>query len=212
MPRCPVCQEIIPVGSNCLVDDSDCFQIVGSGDMDGYEDPFVVEPILSVDPDQLLTCTTDGLFAEIPLLLREPPCARAYSTVPISIPNNTLTTIDFSDDAYDTDTMWASANPSRLTFTTAGVYVITINLLWEKDTAGDRIALVRKNGGADILLQDTKQAGGDDLRIGHSLCFEESFAAADYVEVRVQQTSGAALYIQSDSMTPFMAACRVAPA
>lgn len=210
MPRCPNCQEIVPVGSNCIVDDSDCFTITGDGNMDGYGSPYVVEPILSADGNQLLTCTVNGLFGEIPILLREPPAARAYSTVPISIANNTLTTLSFSDDAYDTDTMWASGNPSRLTFTTAGVYVVTVNLLWQKHTAGDRLAQVRANG-TDILLQDTKQAGGEDLRIGHSLCLEESFAAADYIEVRVQQTSGGNLYIQSDSMSPFLAACRVAP-
>lgn len=205
--RCPVCEEVIPAGSLCLVEDSDCFDVTGGGTELA---PHVVVPILSADGDQLLTCTASGLYAAVPTSISNRPAVMAYHTVPQSIANNTLTTVALNNELYDTDTMHDNTtNNSRLTITTAGFYEIVFNGVWKNNSTGDRIAQIRKNG-TDILDYESKRAGGADLLVGHCVSVQEAFAATDYVEARVQQTSGAALLLLGDSYSPIFTATRVA--
>lgn len=207
MARCPDCGTIIPIGPNCLVANTACFTRTGSGTQ---ADPYILVPDLSADVDQLLTCTADGYYATEPTSLSNPPCVQAYRTTPQSITNNTLTTLSFNTEMYDTDTMHDNTtNPERITFTTAGIYIVTLNCTWKKNTTGDRIAQIRK-GGTDILAYESKDAGGADLFVGHSITIEDTFSAGNYVEARVQQTSGAALNIIADSYSPTFSAIRVA--
>lgn len=205
--RCPVCEGIVPAGSNCFVEDGTSFTWDGTGEGgDGY----ILVPELSADVDQLLVCGEDGLLAEVPLRWAEPPAVRAYSTVAISIANNTLTALTFNTELYDTDTMWSSGAPTRVTFTTAGVYLVTMVVAWDNNIVGDRFGQIRKNG-TDVLARESKDTGDrSDLIVPHNITIEEQFAAADYVEVMVQQTSGAALLIRGESYSPYLSAVRVA--
>lgn len=209
MSRCPECGLAVATGPNCDVADTDCFDVTGSGT---EADPHIVVPILSADVDQLLTCTASGFYATEPTSLSNPPACQVYHQQPQSIANNTLTTLAFNTEMYDTDTMHdITTNNGRITFTTAGIYIVTLNCTWKNTTAatGDRIAQIRKNA-TTVLAYESKRAGGADLLHGHSICIEISVAAADYVEARVQQTSGAALNIIADSWSPVFSAARVA--
>lgn len=207
MARCPVCEEVVPAGSNCLVGNSNCFDITGAGE-DG--DPYIIEANLSADPDQLLTCGGDGLAAVMPAVLSEPPAVQAYNTGDLSIANNTLTTLTLNTELYDTDSMHSSTtNTGRITFTTAGFYVVTLNVAWNKNATGDRMAQIRMDG-ATVIAYESKDSGGADLIVGHCIAVQKAFTAAQYVEARVQQTSGAALRLLSESYSPLFAAVRVA--
>lgn len=205
MARCPECSDIVLDGCNCYVEDTDCFRWDGNGE----DAPYRLVPVLSADVDQLLTCN-GGLDAQVPALISNPPTAKAYHSTMLSISNNTETTVSLNSELYDTDTMHdVSSNNSRITFTTAGVYIVTLNLTWDKSGTGDRIAKIRKNG-TDVLAYESKDAGGADLFVGHNLVIQEAFSATDYVEARVTQTSGGALLIRSETHSPVLTAERMA--
>lgn len=208
MARCPICGTVAATGSLCSVLDSDEFAIPGAG---SAASPHQLDPIEDGDADNLLACGVDGISAILPTSLTDPPSCRAFHSANQSIPNNTLTTVALNLEQYDTDTMHDLAiSNSRVTFTTAGKYIVTFNGVWDKHATGDRMAQVRKNG-TDILAFESKRTGGADLYVGHSIVVQDSFAAADYVEARVQQTRGAALLLIQESYSPFLAATRVGP-
>lgn len=202
---CRLCEERVATGSLCFLDDSDCFTVDG----DGSElDPFTISPDISATAGNLITCGVDGLLASLPTIILNPPSCQVTRTGNQSIPNNTLTAISFNLEVYDTDTMHSnSTNPTRITFTTAGTYVVTTSLLWYKNSTGDRTARIRKNG-TDTLVFEGKDAGGADLFDAHNLSCVEQFAAADYIEVLVQQTSGAALDMYAEHGAPAVSAIR----
>lgn len=204
--RCPVCGNVIPTGPNCQVEDSTSFE------WDQSSSPYTLHPILSADSDQLLICGAAGLLAEPPTTLREPPACLLHRSSVQTIANNTLTTVLFPVELYDTDNMHStSSNTGRITFTTAGTYAVSFNCAWNKNITGDRVARIRKNG-TDVLATEAKDSGNDtDLIIGHSILIEDSFAATDYVEALVQQTSGGNLQLMSETYSPLFAAVKVAP-
>lgn len=208
MARCPVCGAVAATGSLCSVLDSDEFDITGAG---SAASPYQLTPIEDGDTDNLLACGVDGISVILPTSLTDPPSCRAFHSANQSIANSTHTTVALNLEQYDTDTMHdLSVSNSRVTFTTAGKYIVTFNCVWNKNSTGDRMAQVRKNG-TDILALDSKRTGGADLLVGHCLVVQDSFAATDYVEGRVFQTSGAALLLLQDSYSPFLAATRVGP-
>lgn len=207
--RCPVCGGVTPTGSLCTVLDSDEFDITGAGSAASPHQLTIRE---DVDADNLIACGVDGVSAILPTSLTDPPSVRAFHSANQSISNATTTTVSLNLEQYDTDTMHDLAvNNSRVTFTTAGKYIVTFNGVWNKNTTGDRMAQIRKNG-TDILAFESKRTGGADLLVGHCLVVQDSFAATDYIEARVHQTSGGALLLFQDNYSPFLAATRVGPA
>lgn len=208
--RCPACGGVTATGPLCDVVSSDEFTATPGGTA---VSPHTLTIRIDVDASNLLSCTVDGVKAILPTLITDPPSARAFHSANQSIANNTLTTVALNLEQYDTDTMHDNAvSNSRITFTTAGKYIITFNGVWKNTTSasGDRMAQIRKNG-TDIIAFESKRMGGADLLIGHSLVVQDAFAAADYVEARVQQVSGAALLLYQDNYSPFLAATRVGP-
>jgi hypothetical protein len=203
VPRCPACEEIIPAGCNCEVSDSDCFAWDGDGSQD---DPYTLSAVLDASLDNLLSCSSAGLLGRVPTVISNPPAVLAFRSLNLTVANNTMTAVNLNQERYDTDTMHStSANTNRVTFTTAGFYIVTFNCVWDADTVGNRIAQIRKNG-ADVLVYESKKAGGADLYVGHSLVVQDEFSAADYVEGMVQQTSGGNLRLVADHNTPALGA------
>jgi hypothetical protein len=202
MARCPVCGGVTPTGPLCEVVDTDHFTWTG----DGTEaTPFALSAVLDVDVDQLLECTEDGLDAVLPDLIANPPYCKLHRSTNLSVPNNTLTAIPFNIETVDTDTMFSSANPTRITFTTEGDYTVVLNCTWDNNDDGDRMAWIRKNG-TDYLAHDSRRHGGGDLFLGHSLSCDDFFDAGDYVEAMVQHTRGTALLIVTEDYSPHFSA------
>jgi hypothetical protein len=201
--RCPECLEIIPVGCNCEVLTTDCFVWDGDGSVD---DPYTLSPDLDPSVNNLLTCGGSGLLAKVPAVISNPPACSAFRSTNQSISNNTLTAVSFANELYDTDTMHSNTvNPTRVTFTTAGTYVVTFVAVWNKNAVGNRVAEIRKNG-TDVLAYESKLHGGADLFVGHSLVVQDEFVATDYVEGLVLQTSGGALLLLSEYGSPILSA------
>lgn len=203
MARCECGLEITAEGCNCTFAPSDCFDIQGSGSEDN---PYVVVPILDPDEDNLLECTDDGLLGSLPYYLSDPPACHIYRTSNQTFAHDDADVVVMNEFRWDTDTMYDEPNfPSRITFTTAGVYVVTFVCVWNKNAAGDRQVWIRKNG-TDSLVSDSKHAGDADLFVGHSVICQEEFEAGDYVEAVAKQDSGGNLLLLADRETPILSA------
>lgn len=173
---CPICQTRFGPGS--------CIHISGKGT---YDDPYTAVPIHDDDADQLLESGPAGWGAFAPSWLLDPPACHVYSTVSTSMPFDVAQGIFFTDVRYDTDGMWDEEN-SRIIFKTAGVYLVQLNVRWQKKdvSEGDVSALIRVNGG-EFVAGDSVPYGGADLYNSHSVVLQDKFAAGDFVQAFAKQ-------------------------
>lgn len=211
MPRppskaCPICESRF--GS------SDCIHIGGEGTPD---DPYVATPIHDPDDAQLMEDGPAGWALFAPPWLINPPACHMYATVNNTIAWNTAQGLFFNEIRYDTDSM-CDTDASRITFKTAGVYLVTLNVRWKKVDVdeGDVAAFIRLNGGMFIAI-DAMPIGDADLYTSHSLSVQKFFEAGDYIEAWVQ-TDGekdgepiAMLPVLSDYRLPSFAAIFLRP-
>lgn len=127
------------------------------------------------------------------------PRVRATASSTAGIAHNTNTLVVFDAETFDTDTMHDnSTNPSRITFTTAGLYQVVAVVSWSiGGSVGALLLDLRKNSGGS-------PTGGTDLAqryMPHEpttynsvlLSHHEVFAAGDYVEVFRKQESGSTI-------------------
>lgn len=131
-----------------------------------------------------------------PTFLANPPACRVFHNANQSITNNTETSLAFNSERFDTDNMHDTVtNNSRITFNTAGIYVVSAAVQFAADAGGDyttSYVVLRRGGSSPIALQTqgtfTTTAFGPHFAI--STIFK--FAAADYVEVRAFQVNTSA--------------------
>ena len=110
------------------------------------------------------------------IFLSNPPRAKVHKVAAQTLANNTLTSLTFVTEDYDTDTIHSNAsNTERLTATTAGLYVVTASVFFDANATGYREIRLYKNGSGSTWLNGALTTG---------------LAATDYVEVYALQTSG----------------------
>jgi hypothetical protein len=123
----------------------------------------------------------------------DPPACRVFHNANQSINDVTVTTVAFNSERFDTDTMHDTVtNNSRITFTTAGLYLVTFNGGFA--AAGDyssALAQIRLNGVTGIaeVFAGTQADANENYFITISTVYK--FAVADYVEARVWQNNTA---------------------
>lgn len=115
-----------------------------------------------------------------------------------TIPSATWTSINFTGENFDTDTMHDTVtNNERITINTAGIYLFTVNINFDYG-AGTRCVRVTKNGTSTQVMRENKLALD---QIGFSDLFNISVilpcSVNDYFIVRVYQNSGGNLNINS---------------
>jgi len=120
--------------------------------------------------------------------LANPPACRVYHNAAQSIPDNTTTTLVFNSERYDTDTMHSTvSNTSRITFTNAGVYLVTLNFSFAGGTALTWAqGRIRLNGATLLGLTDVPGAPASFSQ-SISVATTYKFAAGDYVEALAYQ-------------------------
>jgi len=129
-------------------------------------------------------------------LLTDHPHCHVSDTTGTTMTNGTSTLVPFDGETYDNDTMHSTVtNNSRVNFTTAGLYEIMARVTITGGTTITTMDLnVRLNsagsssGGTSIRTQPWDTGGS--LKMAE-LYFHRPFAAADYIEVFLQQSSGA---------------------
>jgi hypothetical protein len=121
---------------------------------------------------------------------------RVYNSGNQTISNATWTDLTFDSELYDTDTMHdTSSNTNRITFTTAGVYVVSAHVNWTAGTTADRfvgIQHTQTSGTSYIALQH----GSATALVGameQSVAVVAKFAASDYVTMQVRHNQGSNL-------------------
>jgi hypothetical protein len=124
------------------------------------------------------------------------PAARVTRTISQGIAHDTVTTLNFNSERYDTAGLHSNtSNISRLTAPVTGIYEVTVSFHWDGNLSGYRIMTLFKNGTTlvenDGIDADTGPFGGVDVNNTTML----RLAAGDYVEVGVYQNSGGNLSI-----------------
>lgn len=142
--------------------------------------------------------------------LANPPACRVYHNTTQAVGDNVSALVLFNSERYDTDSMHStSVNTGRITFNTAGIYIVTFNCLF---AAGADYATVygeiRLNG-VTPLVWHTNQANAVSQTPSINLVTAYKFAAADYIEARVVQDNTASAsrnIINSGNSSPEFAA------
>lgn len=126
-------------------------------------------------------------------LSMDPPSCRAYrSSSQTGIVTATVTTILLDSESHDTDSMHSTvSNTGRVTFNTGGLYAVHAGVGIESNATGVRVAWLALNGSdaSRIVQSGVNAVNGDVTDLTLSTIYK--FAAGDYVELHVYQTSGA---------------------
>lgn len=131
-----------------------------------------------------------------------PPACRVYNNAAIAIATGAGapgTALTFNTERYDTDTMHDTVtNTGRITFTTAGLYIVGAHVQWATNGTGERWMQIKKNGTDQIDFVSGTGAGITN-DVGQTICVVEKFAAADYIQVFVAQSTGGNLNVQAST-------------
>lgn len=113
-----------------------------------------------------------------------------------SIANSMPAAITFNATRWDTNTFFAVANPTRLTFNKAGTYLIGFNVGFAQNGTGERLAWIRLNGTTNIggSLRFASNPNGFTVLNG---AITWQFNVGDYIELLVEQSSGGALSVNA---------------
>jgi hypothetical protein len=126
-----------------------------------------------------------------------PPACRVYHNANQSIPNTTVTVLAFNNERFDTASMHDNVtNNSRITITKAGLYVVTGNVEWPTNVAGERVLSVILNAALTTIAQ-VRALPNTAERTAMALTTVYKFAAGDYIQLQVYQTIGSALNVNA---------------
>ncbi len=123
--------------------------------------------------------------------------AKVTNGVALSIPNASATIVDFDTPVFnDEGLVWDAANPSKLVACHDARFFALAGVVWDTDATGDRTITILKNG-VDILDRDRDSGPGEADKRQMAGSYVD-MVKGDYVELRVNQTSGAALGIGAE--------------
>jgi hypothetical protein len=126
--------------------------------------------------------------------LQDIRCA-VYADGTQSLANASDVAIAFNQESFDTDSMHDNTtNNTRITFTTAGTYVITTNIAFTANATGYRGISIRLNGSTTLNQLRFRAFSTPDNMLMSSTIY--TFDADDYVEAVCYQNSGGALTTQ----------------
>lgn len=148
----------------------------------------------AVTSGAVISKTTFGDVVKADLdYLANPPACRVFHNASQSVANGGTTTLAFNSERYDTNTMHDNVtNNSRITFTTAGLYIITANIEFAAGTDyANVVASIRLNGTTFIAGENNGAVTHAASAANVSVTTTYKFAAADYVELLASQVNGA---------------------
>lgn len=121
---------------------------------------------------------------------RVAPAARVYRTAALShASTGNYVAVAWDTQDYDTDDLWASSpNQTRMTPTTAGIYLFTFQYQIASNATGVRLADIYLNGSTAIGVTFTPASGATNPRASVSAVYAMN-GTTDYVEFRVFQDS-----------------------
>lgn len=137
--------------------------------------------------------------------LANPPSCRAKASALTTCTNASETAIALAAEDYDTDTMHDTVtNNSRVTFKTAGLFVISGLIPFDAATSGKREAFIRLNGSGAYLAMQSMPASS--VATYMSLTATYKFAVNDYVELRAYVDGANVNTVHGATITSYLAA------
>lgn len=135
------------------------------------------------------------------------PLCRATNSANIAIANSTTTSLTFNTEDFDTDTMFTTADPAKITIKTAGKYMVGANCTFTANATGVRSLLITISGGAVICASsvNARSSGNTDL----SVVGVYDLAINDVLNANVLQSSGGSLNVITYSSSPSFWAVKV---
>lgn len=120
--------------------------------------------------------------------LANPPACRVFHGTTQSIADNTATALLFNSERFDTDSMHSTVtNTSRITFTTAGLYVVTLTFQFNFGTALTWAeGRIRLNGTTDLATQSVPGSPAGFAQF-ITVTTTYKFAAGNFVEAMAFQ-------------------------
>lgn len=148
--------------------------------------PFTVPHTIAAG--ELVTTTTmnNEWGGNVSFLANPPACRLTKSGNQTGIAHATETALTWDQETYDTDSMHStSVNTSRITFTTAGIYVVTWTFSVDTDTDYTGAYSYLRLGGSTNIGFGNGLGTLTDVNIGPLLIgsIPYKFAATNYVEV-----------------------------
>jgi hypothetical protein len=123
------------------------------------------------------------------------PQARVYNSAALTLANATATPITFNSERWDlgtsTEQHSTSANTSRLTCRTPGLYAIVGHLEYAANAVGFRSAAIQLNGAAFVGIQHITAATASIV----SVSTQYRLVVGDYIELIGRQNSGGNLNV-----------------
>lgn len=142
------------------------------------------------DPPRLLPTNVERVY--------NVPRARVTHSSTQSISTATVTTLSFNTEHYDP---WAmhdtSTNTSRLTVVKPGVYLVGGSVEFQASATGQRGLYIYLNGVTYIAYDIHDASAANETAVTVSTV--DQFVTGDYVELRVYQSSGGMLNVNSVS-------------
>lgn len=144
-----------------------------------------------------ITSAWGNLVGDATDYLANPPACRAYHNAAQSPANNTETALALNSERYDTNSMHDTVTQnSRITFTTAGLYVVNGSASWAANATGVRQIGIRL-GGVTYIAVELELTPGGTIVCQQTISTTYKFTAGQYVELVAYQNSGAALAVNS---------------
>jgi hypothetical protein len=132
--------------------------------------------------------------------LMNPPMIRLRKVAQQNISNATNTALAYDYVEVETENMWDSANPSKVTPITPGWYAGTYGASFVSNVTGYRQLDAIKNGSANPTMR-MKYDPVTGPSVGRGISFLEQFnGTTDYLEVYIYQNSGGSLLTATGSM------------
>lgn len=133
------------------------------------------------DVDTLLTTHTNEITA-----LQGPPKVRCVVTTDFSS-GTSIADISWQTEVFDTDTMFSAGSPTRITFTTAGLYMLSLQVVWSSGTElSYRHAGMYLNGNTSSLIAGMTIPALTGAVIPLNISTVYQFTAAQYLTAKLQ--------------------------
>lgn len=134
--------------------------------------------------------------------------ARAFRTGAQSIPDTTVTKVEFNGITHDTNGAFDDVTNYRYTVPVSGFYAMYSMIYFSANGTGFRSIMLKKNGSTPFLANSGNSPSASSVDT-FTVSDVRYLLAGDYIEVFVQQNSGGALNIGDDQSDGFFTIFRL---
>lgn len=138
-----------------------------------------------------------------------PVCIVRRATT-LSVPNNTVTAIEWSNQVRDPYAMWVSTpDPERITVPEDGIYLINLVVRWSGHASADGYVatLVGVIGGGSIGYSYTRQVGSLSITTNQSFIYQ--LDASDQIVASAFNLTGQTVSMNTASFLPYFEVTKI---